>query len=86
MVRWVSDLLSGQIVPLIFFPGVLQKIVLALPFAAIYSTPLLIYLGKIPPSGYLGAMAAQVGWCIGFALLSWVVWRAAQSRVVVQGG
>src|ERR1700733_537847 len=85
MVRWVSDLLSGQIVPLIFFPGVLQKIVLALPFAAIYSTPLLIYLGKIPPSGYLVAMAAQVGWCIGFAVLSWMVGGAAQRRVVVQG-
>ena len=86
MVRWVSDLLSGQIVPLIFFPGVLQKIVLALPFAAIYSTPLLIYLGTIPPAAYLGAMAAQIGWCVAFGLLSWVVWRAAQRRVVVQGG
>ncbi|HEV3087351.1 MAG TPA: ABC-2 family transporter protein, partial [Candidatus Elarobacter sp.] len=39
MVRWLSDLIGGQIVPLVFFPGVLQKIVLALPFAAIYSTP-----------------------------------------------
>jgi ABC-2 type transport system permease protein len=86
VVRWVSDLLSGQIVPLIFFPGVLQKVVLALPFAAIYSTPLLIYLGKIPPSGYLGAVAAQAGWGVAFALLSAVVWRAAQRRVVVQGG
>src|SRR5947209_3160383 len=86
VVRWVSDLLSGQIVPLIFFPGVLQRIVLALPFAAIYSTPLLIYLGKIPPSGYLGAMAAQAGWAAAFALLSALVWRAAQRRVVVQGG
>jgi len=86
MVRWVSDLLSGQIVPLIFFPGILQKIVLALPFAAIYSTPLLIYLGRIPPSGYLAAFAAQIGWGVAFAVLSWAVWRAAQSRVVVQGG
>ncbi len=86
VVRWVSDLLSGQIVPLIFFPGLLQRIVLALPFAAIYSTPLLIYLGKIPPSGYVGAMAAQVGWAAAFALLSALVWRAAQRRVVVQGG
>src|ERR1700736_3604833 len=86
MVRWVSDLLSGQIVPLIFFPGVLQKIVLALPFAAVYSTPLLIYLGRIPPSGYLTAMAVQAGWFAGFAVLSAVVWRAAQRRVVVQGG
>jgi ABC-2 type transport system permease protein len=86
MVRWVSDLLSGQIVPLIFFPGLLQKIVLALPFAAIYSTPLLIYLGTIPPSGYLAAFAAQAGWGAVFALLAWTVWRAARTRVVVQGG
>jgi ABC-2 type transport system permease protein len=86
MVRWLSDLIGGQIVPLVFFPGVLQKIVLALPFAAIYSTPLLIYLGTIKPSGYLAAMSLQVLWCAVFAALSWVVWRAAQRRVVVQGG
>jgi ABC-2 type transport system permease protein len=86
MVRWASDLLSGQIVPLIFFPGLLQRIVLALPFAAIYSTPLLIYLGTIPPAAYPTAFAVQLGWLAGFALLAAVVWRAAQRRVVVQGG
>jgi ABC-2 type transport system permease protein len=86
MVRWISDLLGGQIVPLIFFPGLWQKIVLALPFAAIYSTPLLIYLGKIPPSQYLLQIGAQAAWGAGFALLSALVWRAAQRRVVVQGG
>lgn len=86
MVRWVSDLLGGQVVPLIFFPGWLQGVVLALPFAAVYSTPLLIYLGTIPPSGYAVAMAAQLGWFAVFGVLSWLVWRAAQRRVVVQGG
>jgi ABC-2 type transport system permease protein len=86
MVRWMSDLLGGQVVPLIFFPGVLQTIVLALPFAAIYSTPLLIYVGTIPPSGYLAAFGAQLAWFIAFALLSALVWHAAQRRVVVQGG
>jgi ABC-2 type transport system permease protein len=86
MVRWASDLLGGQIVPLIFFPGLLQKFVLALPFAAIYSTPLLIYLGNIPPSRYPAALALQAAWCAAFALLSWLVWRAAANRVVVQGG
>ncbi len=85
MVRWVSDLLSGQIVPLIFFPGFLQRIVLALPFAAIYSTPLLIYLGTILPLDYPAAFAAQLAWLAGFALLATFVWRAAQQRVVVQG-
>ena len=86
MVRWVSDLLSGQIVPLIFFPGVLQQIVLELPFAAIYSTPLLICLGTIPPSQYAIAFAVQIGWFAVFAAIAALVWRAAQRRVVVQGG
>jgi ABC-2 type transport system permease protein len=86
IVRWVSDILGGQIVPLIFFPGFLQKIVLALPFAAIYSTPLLIYVGTIPPSSYLAAFATQLAWGAGFAIIATFVWRGALKRVVVQGG
>ncbi|MBV8600934.1 MAG: ABC-2 family transporter protein [Candidatus Eremiobacteraeota bacterium] len=86
IVRWCSDLLSGQIIPLLFFPGILQQIVLALPFAAIYSTPLLIYIGKIPPGGYVEALLVQVGWLLVFAAAGTVIWRAAQRRLVVQGG
>ena len=86
IVRWISDLLGGQIVPLIFFPGALQKIVLALPFAAVYSTPLLIYVGTIPPSGYVAAFALQIAWGLVFGLCSMLVWRGGIKRVVVQGG
>ena len=49
IVTWVTDLLGGQIVPLVFFPAALQGAIFALPFAAMYSTPLLIYVGRIPP-------------------------------------
>lgn len=86
IVRWISDLLSGQIVPLVFFPGALQSVMLALPFAAIYSTPLLIYIGTIPPAGYAQALAGQLAWLAVFALAAVGVWRAAERRVVVQGG
>ena len=86
IVRWISDVLGGQIVPLIFFPGFLQRIVLALPFAAVYSTPLLIYVGTITPDRYLAALASQVIWGAVFGAASVVVWRGALKRVVVQGG
>ena len=86
IVRWVSDLLSGQIIPLTLFPGVLGRIVFALPFAAIYSTPLLIYVGVIPPSQWATSIAVQIGWLALFAGLSSLVWRAASQRVVIQGG
>jgi ABC-2 type transport system permease protein len=86
IVRWASDLLSGQVIPLTLFPGILGRIVFALPFAAIYSTPLLIYVGVIPPSQWLPSIAAQLAWLVLFAALSTFVWRAAASRVVIQGG
>jgi ABC-2 type transport system permease protein len=86
IVRWVSDLLSGQIIPLTLFHGFLGRIVVALPFAAVYSTPLLIYVGVIPKSGWAIALGVQLLWLAVFATLSLVVWRAAARHVVIQGG
>jgi ABC-2 type transport system permease protein len=86
MVRWISDLLSGQIIPLIFFPGVWQAVMLGLPFAAIYSTPLLIYVGTIGPQQYAGVLLLQAVWLVVFAAAAALMWRSAQRRVVVQGG
>jgi ABC-2 type transport system permease protein len=86
MVRWVSDLLSGQILPLSLFPGILGRLVNALPFASIYSTPLRIYIGQTSGDEALRAMLAQCAWLLAFGLLSAFVWRLAQRRVIVQGG
>jgi ABC-2 type transport system permease protein len=86
IVRWASDLLSGQIIPLTFFPGLLGRLVFALPFAAIYSTPLLIYVGVIPPSQWAASIEVQLAWLVLFAVLASVVWRAASNRIVIQGG
>jgi ABC-2 type transport system permease protein len=86
IVRWVSDLLSGQIIPLTFFPGIFGRIVFALPFAAIYSTPLLIFVGVIQPQDYVRYLLTQVLWLVLFSVLSALVWRAASRRVVIQGG
>ena len=86
IVRWCSDLLSGQIIPLTFFPGLLGQLVFSLPFAAIYSTPLLIYVGIIKPQDWGSAVAVQLMWLALFAGLATLVWRAASRRVVVQGG
>jgi len=86
IVRWVSDLLSGQIIPLTFFPGVLGRLVFGLPFAAVYSTPLLIYVGIIPRTAWMPSLAIQCAWLLAFAGLSHLVWRAASRRVVIQGG
>jgi ABC-2 type transport system permease protein len=86
IMTWVTDLLGGQIVPLVFFPAGLQSAIFALPFAAMFSTPLLIYIGEIPPGRYLEVMALQAAWIVALGIISLFVWRAGARRVVVQGG
>ncbi len=86
ILTWVTDLLGGAIVPLVLFPLGLQQVIFALPFAAMFPTPLLIYVGRIPPSGYAGALGVQALWLAGLAAIAATVWRAGARRVVVQGG
>jgi ABC-2 type transport system permease protein len=86
IVTWLTDLLGGELIPLILFPAFLQQFIYALPFAAMFSTPLLIYVRQIPPARYLEVMGLQLAWIVVLGLVSTVMWRAGARRVVVQGG
>ncbi len=86
IMTWVTDLLGGQIVPLLFFPAVVQQAIFALPFAAMFSTPLLIYTGLTPPERYAEVMGLQALWIVILGIAATAIWRAGARRVVVQGG
>jgi viologen exporter family transport system permease protein len=86
IMTWVTDLLGGQIVPLLFFPAAVQQAIFALPFAAMFSTPLLIYIGEIPPARYAEVMGLQLLWIVVLGAIATLMWRAGARRVVVQGG
>jgi ABC-2 type transport system permease protein len=86
IVTWVSDLFGGEIIPLVIFPAFLQRIAFALPFAAMFSTPLLIYVGVIKPERYAEVIGLQVLWLAVLALAGTLLWRAGAKRVIVQGG
>ncbi|MBC5806650.1 MAG: hypothetical protein DLM53_04830 [Candidatus Eremiobacter antarcticus] len=87
MVQFMTSLLSGALVPLYFFPqGVLQRLALSSPFAAIYNAPLSIYIGKVGDDGLLPMLGFQLIWAVVFGLAAFVLWRAGERRVVIQGG
>jgi ABC-type uncharacterized transport system permease subunit len=86
IVTWLTDLLGGEVVPLALFPVALGRIAYALPFAAMFSTPLSIYIGLIRPAQYPAAMGLQALWLVLLAGISTVMWRAGARRIVVQGG
>ncbi|MBB5872264.1 ABC-2 type transport system permease protein [Allocatelliglobosispora scoriae] len=79
-------LLSGAMVPLALLPDAVQLIASLLPFAAVMSTPALIYLGKVSTADAVGLIAIQVGWVAGLWLVSRLAWRGASRRLTVHGG
>jgi len=84
--RWAVDLLSGALVPLIFFPDWLRGIALALPFQAIVHTPLSIYLGLLTEAGRLQTLLVQLFWAIILWFAARLLFAQAIKRITVQGG
>ena len=77
---------SGSLIPIWFFPKILQRVADYLPFQAIYSTPLSICIGKIIGQDISFALINQLIWITFFFCLSVFVWSRARRRVIVNGG
>ena len=82
----VVNILSGMLIPIWFFPPVLQHILRFLPFQYTYQTPLGIYIGRISIMDGLFQMGVQCGWIVLLFFVLQFIWKRAQRRVLVQGG
>lgn len=82
----ISKLLSGTLIPLIFFPSIVTKIFNLLPFSSIISTPTLIYLGKLKGMDMVKGILFQVIWVIIFMLLARWIWKKLIKQITILGG
>lgn len=78
----VTMFLSGFVLPVTFFPGWLQATLGWLPFTSMVQIPIDVFLGKRG----VGALMAQAAWALGLLAAGRVVLRAANRKLVVQGG
>jgi ABC-2 type transport system permease protein len=79
------EVVGGAIIPLSFFPQILQKIFMLLPFPFLIYLPMRIYLGKIPVSQVHPELLKEGGWILGFALLNVLIWRKGIRQYVAMG-
>ena len=89
MNRFLSDVIrifSGAWLPLWFFPDALYRVSSFLPFRLMYYFPISVYLGKIGPDETRKLLLQQVLWIAAVMLMSALVWKSAQRKLVVQGG
>lgn len=77
---------SGLTVPLVLFPGALRDVAMALPWAAYLQVPADIWLGHRSGAAVLTGLLLQASWAAALLALCALTLRAAERRVVVQGG
>ena len=82
----LQSFFSGFLVPLAFFPPLLALIAAWLPFQAITSLPVQIWLGNLDPAAIGAALAIQIAWALALSGLGFGLLRLAMRRVIIQGG
>ncbi len=83
---FLLELFSGLLLPISFFPQVVQKIMGVMPFESISYVPMLIYLGKLNGAGLARAIALQVVWVAVLFAIGGRLWRWSTRKVIIQGG
>lgn len=73
LVNYITSFLAGGVFPIIFIPGILRTIFLALPFKFLFFVPAEIYLGKMSASQiYLGWLQLAIWIVIFYAIYRFV--------------
>lgn len=80
------NLLSGFLIPIVWFPDWLLAIARATPFPSMIQTPIDTLSGRVPPAEALGLIGVQIGWTAVLALAAWAMLRAGTRSLEVQGG
>lgn len=85
-IQLVMSFLTGQLIPLTFFPAAVQRIFDFLPFSSMVYTPVMIYLGKYSGYDLAFVLLRQIVWVLLLYGLGSLIWRAVVKRLTVLGG
>lgn len=78
LLRFVSMLLGGAMLPLTLFPEWATETLRWLPFVACYEFPIRVAMGEISGAEYVRGLVVGLAWCGVVALVSVPVWRRGQ--------
>lgn len=78
--------LTGQLIPISFFPEVFQRVFEFLPFSSMIYTPVMVYLGKYSGEALAAVLLRQVFWIVLLYVLGTFLWNKITKRLIVLGG
>lgn len=81
-----TEILSGALIPLPFFPAALRRVLEWSPFGAMQNVPFRVWSGDIAGSAVLTSAGLQLFWLIALVLLGQALLARALRRTAIQGG
>ena len=82
----LMSFLTGQLIPLSFFPAFVQRIFEFLPFSSMIYSPVMIYLGKYSPQETAFVLLRQGIWVVLLYGIGSLIWKQVVKRMTVLGG
>ncbi|GKX67244.1 ABC transporter permease [Inconstantimicrobium mannanitabidum] len=86
IVKALIELLSGALIPIVFFPKSVQILFNFLPFSSSIYTPTMIYLGKLTGVSLVKAIALQLAWVLLLMFIARTMWNALIKKLTILGG
>lgn len=83
--RVIMEVVGGAIIPLSFFPEILQKIFYLLPFSFLIYFPMKLYLGKIPLDQVASLFIKEGLWIAGLGFLNFAILKKGIRQYVSMG-
>ena len=82
----VIGFLSGQLIPITFFPETIGKVLKILPFSYTSFYPIYIFMGKLSGKEIIFALGVQIFWAVTLLLLMKKLYMKALIKLQVAGG
>lgn len=82
----VAEVLSGDLLPIPFYPGLLRRIAEWSPFGSMQNVPLRIFGGDIAGAAIIRTMGLQLFWCILVTAAGYSLMQRGLRRIAVAGG
>lgn len=86
LVPAICEFLSGDLLPLPFFPEKLRKFAELSPFGSLQNIPLRIFGGDIAGTHMICSIALQLFWCIVITAMGYSLMHRGMRRLCIAGG
>lgn len=76
----INNILSGAMIPLLFFPSTIKKFILLTPFASASFSPIYVLQNKVNLMEFMQIFMISLFWVLALSALAYYVWKKSLKK------